>query len=176
MAEQSEVTYSVARSYTFSAAHRLEGHPKCGRLHGHNYKVTVELWSLPSYPDGEGLEGGMVMDFSAIDTVLKPFIDMLDHRYLVSTENIEHGDPYLKAAQENTARHDDYAVLPVQRTTAELLAAHIGKYVSRILYKMAARCEVGAVEVQETERSAARAAIFSYPEEERETYADGGNY
>ena len=27
----------------FSAAHFLAGHPKCSRLHGHNYHVRVKL-------------------------------------------------------------------------------------------------------------------------------------
>lgn len=27
----------------FSAAHRIEGHPRCGRIHGHNYRVCIVL-------------------------------------------------------------------------------------------------------------------------------------
>ena len=36
-------TYSVMACTEFSAAHRIEGHPRCGRIHGHNYRVCVEI-------------------------------------------------------------------------------------------------------------------------------------
>lgn len=78
---------AISREYWFSAAHRLEGHPKCGRLHGHNYRVVVTLFGVPD-------ERGMVMDYGDLDKVVKPFInESLDHKYLVSQSNLEQGDP-----------------------------------------------------------------------------------
>ncbi len=39
-------------------AHFLPGHPKCGQLHGHTYKVEVTI-------EGEQT-GGMVIDFNEL--------------------------------------------------------------------------------------------------------------
>jgi len=30
----------------FHAAHHIAGHPKCGKTHGHTYKLTVKLYFL----------------------------------------------------------------------------------------------------------------------------------
>lgn len=84
--------YSVSREYWFSAAHRIEGHPKCGRLHGHNYQVIVTIYgaSLP--------KDGMLIDYGELDKVCKPIIDEMDHRYIVSQSNHEAHDVYEKPA------------------------------------------------------------------------------
>ena len=104
--------YSITRTYEFSAAHRIEGHPKCGRLHGHNYKVTVELSS-------ERLDAAsMVLDYGDLDKIVKPLIETLDHRYLVSTGNLEADDLYAGIAKYL----GDSTELPIPATTAEQLA------------------------------------------------------
>ncbi|WP_055409541.1 6-pyruvoyl trahydropterin synthase family protein [Pyrodictium delaneyi] len=35
--------FRVKACTMFSAAHRIEGHPRCGRIHGHNYRVCIVL-------------------------------------------------------------------------------------------------------------------------------------
>lgn len=63
---------------SFSAAHRLHGHPgKCGSLHGHNYRVLVEV-------SGELSSAGMVMDFAALKSLIKDVADELDHATILS--------------------------------------------------------------------------------------------
>jgi 6-pyruvoyltetrahydropterin/6-carboxytetrahydropterin synthase len=40
--------YRIAKTFHFSASHVIEGLPEshpCGRLHGHNYEVTLVLES-----------------------------------------------------------------------------------------------------------------------------------
>lgn len=70
---------TLRRTYTFEAAHRLplvcEGH-KCGRIHGHSYRVTVVVRG-PVDP-----VAGWVCDFAEIDAVAKPVIARLDHTML----------------------------------------------------------------------------------------------
>lgn len=105
--------YTITKSFTFEAAHRLLGHPKCGRLHGHSYEVTVELRS-------SDLQAGMIRDYADLSAV-KTFIDEnLDHRYLVSKELEDAGDPYLLAASPA-----DIMILDIERTTAEELAKYL---------------------------------------------------
>jgi 6-pyruvoyltetrahydropterin/6-carboxytetrahydropterin synthase len=133
--------WTITRDYWFSAAHRLEGHPKCGRLHGHNYKVVVELTG-----DIEG--GRWIMDFGDLDQIVKPIIASMDHRYLLSDEN-ETEDPYAQIAYER--RESVY--LPIVATTAECIAQYIYQ---EILLKVG-RHKI-AVTVWETPKSSARYA------------------
>lgn len=69
----------IWKDFTFEAAHYLpnvpEGH-KCGRLHGHSFKVQIFV----SGP----LDGrlGWVMDYADIKAVVQPIIAELDHYYL----------------------------------------------------------------------------------------------
>jgi len=82
------VTFSaeIYREFTFESAHRLprvpEGH-KCGRLHGHSYRVQVHL----NGPVGN--DTGWVQDFGDIKQVFKPLEDKLDHNYLNDIEGLE---------------------------------------------------------------------------------------
>ena len=104
--------YSITREYNFSAAHRIEGHPKCGRLHGHNYLVKVTLFQRVT-----GVKG-MIMDYADLDKEVKPIIDAMDHRYLISHDNIKRGDPYAELAM----RLGHEYVLLCDYSTAEQLS------------------------------------------------------
>jgi len=46
LALPSERPFDVARLYKreFASAHIIAGHPKCGRLHGHNYTLVVKVY------------------------------------------------------------------------------------------------------------------------------------
>ncbi len=73
------MTFELAKTFRFESAHRLphvpEGH-KCGRLHGHSFRVEVVV-------AGEmGADTGWVLDYGDVSDVVRPVIDQLDHRYL----------------------------------------------------------------------------------------------
>lgn len=73
------MTWTISKDFTFSASHVLdglvEGHP-CGRLHGHNYVVRVEL-------TGNVLdETGMIVDYGELKPFGRYVDDRLDHRHL----------------------------------------------------------------------------------------------
>src|SRR5438034_11779503 len=72
--------------FTFEAAHRLPNVPpghKCGRLHGHSFRVTV-------YASGPvGKSTGWVIDFADIAAAMKPLIGQLDHYYLNEIEGLD---------------------------------------------------------------------------------------
>ena len=46
------------------SAHYLPGHGKCGKVHGHTYKVEIVI-------EGDKKESGMVMDFYDIKKIVK---------------------------------------------------------------------------------------------------------
>lgn len=62
------------KRYSFSSAHYLPGHPKCGVIHGHNYILEVGLRT----ESGDAL----FIDFAEVDLILKPLIKALDHTLL----------------------------------------------------------------------------------------------
>lgn len=53
-------------------AHSLPGHPKCGQLHGHTYRVEIVI-------EGE-TNGGMVVDFADLKAQAREVFGRYDHR------------------------------------------------------------------------------------------------
>ena len=70
---------SAFKEFHFSAAHCLDidGH-RCSNLHGHNYKVRIEV-------TGQVDENGMILDFDEIKKHVNPLITKIDHSNLNST-------------------------------------------------------------------------------------------
>ncbi|MGE4535598.1 MAG: 6-carboxytetrahydropterin synthase QueD [Desulfovibrio sp.] len=69
-------TYAITVSGSFSAAHKLPGHPgPCASMHGHNFAVTLHLVATR-------LENGMVADFLDIRAALDAVFARLDHACL----------------------------------------------------------------------------------------------
>ena len=68
------MTYRLSIHDSFSAAHRLTGSGgKCESLHGHNFRVTLEV-------GGDVLDGnGMLIDFGELKSTLKEVLAELDH-------------------------------------------------------------------------------------------------
>jgi 6-pyruvoyl tetrahydropterin synthase/QueD family protein len=77
----------LTRAYTFEAAHRLPMVPpehKCYRMHGHSFRVEVEL-------SGEvNPATGWFVDFGDITAVVEPLLKgELDHRTLNDVPGLE---------------------------------------------------------------------------------------
>ncbi len=81
----------IVRRFTFEASHTIPHHPgKCKDLHGHSYKLEVEVIDMVHPPDG------YFVDFGTIKTLVNiHVIDVLDHKHLndivlpiASAENI----------------------------------------------------------------------------------------
>lgn len=107
----------ITKQFSFEAAHRLLGHPKCGRLHGHSYRVEVELRAQELHKEGE--HEAMVRDYADLETIKKFIDNRLDHRYLVSHELVDTDDPYYLANPEEAC------LIDVPRSTAECLARYL---------------------------------------------------
>ena len=98
---------------------------KCERLHGHNYRTAVEI-------EGELDENHYVFDFIALKHRTKAITDELDHRMLLATRNplitLEDGPKAIRVRyrdREWQFPREDCVLLPVENTTAELLARYI---------------------------------------------------
>ncbi|WP_386692392.1 MULTISPECIES: 6-carboxytetrahydropterin synthase QueD [unclassified Lonepinella] len=76
--------FKVSKEFSFDMAHILDGHDgKCQNLHGHTYKLQVEV-------SGDlvagGAKKGMVIDFTDVKTVVKKAIlDPMDHSFIYDT-------------------------------------------------------------------------------------------
>jgi|SRR5436853_3510324 len=85
----------IFKAFNIEAAHRLPyvppGH-KCGRLHGHSFRVEIHLRGVV------GKETGWVMDFADIQTAFRPLYEQLDHHYLNEIDGLSN------PTSENLAR------------------------------------------------------------------------
>jgi 6-pyruvoyltetrahydropterin/6-carboxytetrahydropterin synthase len=100
---------------------------KCERLHGHNYRAAVEV-------EGDLDANHYVFDFIALKHRLKAITDELDHRMMLPTQN-----PYIRVEERGRSVHvsyqdrewlfprEDCVLLPIENTTAELLARYIAQ-------------------------------------------------
>lgn len=99
----------------------------CERIHGHNWRVAVEV-------AGPLDVNHYVFDFVALRDELQAIVAGLDHRMLLP---LRHPDIHLSVTErEVEARYadrrwvfprDECLLLPVEQTTAELLARWIGE-------------------------------------------------
>ena len=76
----------LSHTFTFEAAHSLplvpEGH-KCRRLHGHSFRVDVEVKG----PLDE--HAGWLIDYADIKAAIAPLRERLDHYHLNEIEGLE---------------------------------------------------------------------------------------
>ena len=128
----------VTKDYlVFSAGHFITFNGNvCERLHGHNYRVTAEVF-------GPLDENHYVIDFIALRNALQAIVLELDHHMLLPT-----GHPTIKVTADETSveavfedrrwvfPRGDCVLLPMPNTTAELLARYIGR---RLLDDLAAK-------------------------------------
>ena len=110
---------------TFSSAHFITYSGKCERLHGHNYGLLVEI-------EGELNENKIVFDFTILKRLAKEICQRLDHRFLLPLHN---PDLELVASADSWQirfrnkcyifPRTDVVELPIENSTAELLAEYI---------------------------------------------------
>ena len=88
--------YTLKVVSDFAAAHQLLGYPgECSRVHGHNWKLEVEVLAT------ELDDIGMGIDFKAIKQAARQATDRLDHRHLNELEPFKTSNP----TAENIASH-----------------------------------------------------------------------
>jgi len=74
----------LSKEFRFEASHQLQHDPgKCRRLHGHSWKLTVEV---------EGLRDnhGIVINYRDIKAAVDPMIEGLDHWHLGSHSHLDY--------------------------------------------------------------------------------------
>ncbi|WP_417380534.1 6-pyruvoyl trahydropterin synthase family protein [Gimesia sp.] len=146
----------------FSAAHFITFNGNiCERLHGHNWRVAAEL-------SGPLDENGYVFDFIALRDQLQKSVDALDHRVLLPTLHqkiqVREQDQEVEVTFENRRwifPREDCILLPVENTTAELIAHWIGQQLLAVIGSNTAN-QIEAVQI-EVEENFGQWAICKLP-------------
>ena len=66
----------LSKTFHIESAHRLPHVPedhKCGRIHGHSFKITVKV------KGNIDPKSGWLIDYADLKTAFKPLFDQLDH-------------------------------------------------------------------------------------------------
>ena len=100
---------------------------ECERIHGHNYRVAVEV-------EDDLDENHYVFDFIALKNLTQTLTDELDHRMMLPLRSrlISVRDEGTQVEVRYGERRwsfpkDDCVLLPLENTTAELLARHLAE-------------------------------------------------
>jgi len=67
---------TASKEFRWEMGHRLPYHPLCRNVHGHSYRMVVEV-------EGEPDANGMVVDFGDIAACVKPIVDKMDHAFML---------------------------------------------------------------------------------------------
>ncbi len=145
---------------TFCSGHFIsfEGNC-CERLHGHNYRVAVEVCAPLDV-------NHYVFDFIALKRLTKQICDELDHRMLLPTKSplihVQALASQVEVQFENRRWSfplDDCKLLPIENTTAELLARYISSCLKERLQQ---ECGFQPVTMTvEVEESPGQSALYS---------------
>jgi 6-pyruvoyltetrahydropterin/6-carboxytetrahydropterin synthase len=126
----------LAKEYfKFSAAHFLifpDGSSE--RLHGHNYRVRVEI-------EARLTQHGLVLDFKQVKPVVRELVDELDEHWLIPGRHAElrylHREDGVTEVEYRGLRYSaprgDVIVLPINNTSSENLSAWVGRELARRL-------------------------------------------
>ncbi|MEM1619776.1 MAG: 6-carboxytetrahydropterin synthase [Fervidicoccaceae archaeon] len=107
------------RGLKFDAAHYTSGSSsKCGNLHGHTFKVTVEV-ERPIDP-----ETGMVLDFDFLRRVVVDVLSEYDHKVLL---------PSSGARKLECLDRGEVKLLKYPHATTEYIAMELAEEISRRL-------------------------------------------
>lgn len=135
--------------HVFSAGHFITFGGHCERLHGHNYRVAVEV-------RGPLDENHLVVDFLLVRAKLLEITTWLDHYMLFPASHAQ--IRVVDDGREITVTFDDRRwiipsgdcrILPVPNTTSELLARYIGERLLENLGPAAAALSQIRVELDE---------------------------
>ena len=107
--------YTLTTNASFDSAHFLLGYEgKCSNIHGHRWKVEIEVGN--SYLEEAGQNRGMIIDFSDFKQDLKKIVDAMDHCLIIEKNS-------LKAKTLEALLEENFKIIEVDfRPTAENFA------------------------------------------------------
>lgn len=80
--------YTLKVEHSFDSAHFLKNYEgKCSNIHGHRWKVEVEIFSDKLKNDGQ--LNGMIVDFGDLKKDVKKIIDYYDHALIIEKNTLK---------------------------------------------------------------------------------------
>jgi 6-pyruvoyltetrahydropterin/6-carboxytetrahydropterin synthase len=114
------MTTRIAKEFRWEMAHRLPYHTSgCQNIHGHSYRLWVEIEGEPDETRG------MVLDYLDLKSAVEPLVKQLDHAFLCDRSD----ELMTRFFRENTLKVV-YVDFP---TTAENIAAYLMKEIAKRL-------------------------------------------
>ncbi|MCJ7690025.1 MAG: 6-carboxytetrahydropterin synthase QueD [Clostridiaceae bacterium] len=108
--------YILKAEHSFDSAHFLSNYEgKCSNIHGHRWKIEVEIQSETLIKCGQ--LDGMVIDFGDLKKDVKAMVDSYDHALIIQ-------DGSMRGTTLNCLNQDGFKVISLDfRPTAENFAA-----------------------------------------------------
>ncbi len=121
--------YILKAESAFDSAHFLSGYAgKCANMHGHRWRVIVEVQSETLINGGQ--LDGMVVDFGDIKRDLKEIVDCYDHAFIYQKDT-------LKANTVSCLLEEGFKLIEVSfRPTAEQFSKHFYDLITEKAYKV----------------------------------------
>jgi 6-pyruvoyltetrahydropterin/6-carboxytetrahydropterin synthase len=133
----------IAKDFRWEMAHRLPEHTGgCRNVHGHSYRMWVEL-------AGEPDDQGMVLDYFKLKEIIDPLVAEIDHAFLC-----DRSDKLIVDFLKSSGLKAVYVDFP---TTAEHIAKWFFERLAKPFSPMKHLHEL-RVRIQETERTYAEVA------------------
>ncbi len=112
--------YILKTEHSFDSAHFLANYEgKCRNIHGHRWKVEIEVQSETLIKDGQ--LAGMVVDFGDLKKDVKAMVDYYDHALIIEQDT-------MREETLNCLNDDGFKIIKVNfRPTAENFAAFFFK-------------------------------------------------
>lgn len=135
--------FFIRAEQSFDSAHFLMGYKgKCSNLHGHRWRVLVEVQR--QMLSREEQTRGMVLDFSELKEVLKTLCDHLDHSFIYETGSLR--EKTIEALEEEGFRLIEVPFRPTAENFAKYFYQEFktkGYYVHRVeVYETPNNCAV----------------------------------
>lgn len=123
--------YILKTEASFDSAHFLAGYVgKCSNLHGHRWKIVLEVKSEELKEDIQ--HQGMYVDFSELKGDLRKIADSMDHALIIEKNT-------LKGTTVDALKSENFRIIELDfRPTAENMAKYFYERIKELGYHMKA--------------------------------------
>lgn len=121
--------YSLISEHSFDAAHFLKGYEgKCSNIHGHRWRVVVEIQGDELKKDSH--TRGMLIDFDELKETIKKEVDYFDHCLIIEKNS-------LKENTYNALKDEGFRIVELDfRSTAENFSKYFYDRISEKGYQV----------------------------------------
>lgn len=108
--------YTLKTEQSFDSAHFLAGYVgKCRNIHGHRWRVIIEIQGDAMLASGE--KRGMLVDFGDLKNDLKKLADELDHSLIIESGSLK--DATMEALRDEEFRIVEFPFRPTAENFAK---------------------------------------------------------